>query len=580
MLGAMAEFPARRWPWIAAAILVIVNLLWTGGLALSHDKALNDRLGYYLVAETMASGDTIATTAKPDPRATDIEPPYAVGERPLYPFLVSLVFRLAGPSVQAGNLVSALMRAFALLPIFALALTLFGPWAALVTGLLYTLSPPWTGLGATSMTDTTFAFFMYLALWAFVLHWRRSSLPAVILAGAAVALTTLTREEGLILGVFLAAVLLVRRQYVSLAAFLAIPVILLGAWQVYLYRTFGSLFYTPRSVLFVAHYEHLFALALPSRHDYLASVGGWAGAANVRLFNYIGYVRNLLADGLIVDTGQAGIFPITFVLPLGILGWTLLRRLRAGEEQVHLALLLALTVAIQAIGALTYIGLPLAMVGEIRQIQSVTPVLLILAAAGLVWLWNRSSLGRGLAILLAVHFFVFSGLYHFLLIDVLIVEPPYNSTDIQALRQVAPDLDPEAILMSRKPNRASYYTDHPAVIMPLAGFHDLMAYAHAHDVTHIVVTPRELQTRPGLGEGLAWLGSSVELRVAVGDTQIFEVHDYEFLSAIEQGGPLDQGIDLAAPMPPPDWSELLRRATPSTLDQVRNTWQQWLEVAP
>jgi len=234
----------------------------------------------------------------------------------------------------------------------------------------------------------------------------------------------------------------------------------------------------------------------------------------------------------------------------------------------------------QGAAAIGFFGLPQGAGGEIRQLQAITPFLIVLAAAGLVQLWDWSVLGRGLVIALAIQFLLFCGLYQSLLIDALVVAPPDSSADIQALRQVAPNLDPDTVLMSRKPDRAAHYANHPAVIMPLAGFRDLMTYAQAHHVTHLVVTPRELRNRAGLGEGLALVGKSVELLLEVDNTQILEVHDYEFLPAIEEGGPLDQEIDLAAPMPPPDWRALLRRATLSTLDQIQQTWQRWLGSTP
>ena len=209
------EAPPRNrewWPWAVAIALLMVNLLWTGGLALSHDKALNDRLNYHLTARTLAEGGGLAVPAKSDLRVPDLTPPYAVGERPLFPFLASLAIRVAGPSVQVTNLVSALMRALTLLPLFALALRLFGRWAAIGAAVMFTLSPPWTGLGATTMTDTTFAFFYYLTILLAVAYWQRPSRLFAALTGASFALIVMSREEGLLLGLGLLAILLWRAQ--------------------------------------------------------------------------------------------------------------------------------------------------------------------------------------------------------------------------------------------------------------------------------------------------------------------------------------------------------------------------------
>jgi hypothetical protein len=217
---------------------------------------------------------------------------------------------------------------------------------------------------------------------------------------------------------------------------------------------------------------------------------------------------------------------------------------------------------------------------ELRHIQVITPMLMMLAADGFVRLWRRSVVGRGLVLLLAAHFLLFVFLFQTLLVDVLAVAPPYDRTDIQALRRIEPELSADAVLMSRKPNRAAYYTDRAAVMMPLAGFKDLMGYAQGHNVTHLVVQPRELRTRPGLAEGLAATSSSIPRILEVGAVQIFEVHDYDFLPAIDGDAMLDQEIDLSAPVPPPDWTLLLRRAEPSTWSQTWETWRRWLGERP
>ncbi len=552
-----------------AAILILINLLWTGGLAVSHDKALNDRLSYYLVARTLATGGGLATPAQSIVRSPDRTPPYAVGERPLYPFLVSLLFRMVGPSVQAANFVAAMMRSLTLLPLLALALCLFDQRVALVAGVMYTFSPPWTGLGATAMSDTTFAFFVYLGLWLFVLYWRGSPW-AILWSGASLALATLTREEGLFLIVFLSLALLLHRRWQDLGRLLVVPVLSLGAWQLYLSRTFGSLPYTARPLFLLPHYELFLLLRTPTLPEYLAAVGGWSGAIYVRLYNYVGYARNLLADGLLLDTAHAGLFPFTFLIPLGIAIWQQIRARQTGSSRRQVALLLTMAMVFQFLMTLGYVGYPQAMAGEIRHIQVITPYLLILAATGICWLWDRSRLGKGFVTLLAIHFTLFCLIYQALLVHALVIQPSYNSADIQALRQLAPTLDEDAVLMSRKPNRAAYYSGRPSAIMPLAGFRDLMAYAQAAKATHLVVQRRELRTRPGLAEGLTRFSSSLPLVLERDGTQIFAVRDYDFLDRIPTGSALDQQVDPAAPITLPGWETLIRRSRPSTLSLL---WQ-------
>lgn len=597
----------ERGPWLVAVLIFAVVLAANGSLALSHDKALNDRLNYFLTARTLAEGGGLAVPAKSDLRVPDRTSPYAVGERPLYPFLASLAIRLAGPHVQATNFVSALVRSLALFPIFALALWLFGRWTAIGTAILYALSPPWTGLGATTMTDTTFALFYYLALMGAAAYWRRPGRALALGTGLAFALTVMSREEGLLLGVGLVSILLLQPQWAAsgsnsagtagnrgligwmrrilgqarwqdLALFAVGPALGWIGQKVYLYQTFGSFSAAAHPLFFNSQYEFLYALRLQTRAEYFASIGGVGGATVARIFTHLSQIQAFFADGLLIDTGQAGLFPLTFLLPLGLSVRQVGKKIWARQSQAILIGLIALVVVAQALAWPTFLGRW--RYSEIRHVQVTTPFFMMLAVEGLVLLWGRSLARKAAVVLLSAHFLLFVLLYQILLIDVLAVAPPDNTVDIQALRQIAPDLEDGAVIMTRKPNRAARYTGQSAVMMPLAGFKDIMVFAREHGVTHLLAAPRELDTRPGLAEGLAASGDSIRLVVDRGRVQIYEIADYGFLDSIQEGGPLDQEVDLAAPAPPPDWGALIRRAEPSTVEQAWLTVQTWLGATP
>jgi len=596
-----------RGPWLVAVLIFVAILVANGRLALSHDKALNDRLNYFLTARTLAEGGGLAVPAKSDLRVPDRTSPYVVGERPLYPFLASLAIRLAGPHVQTTNFVSALMRSLALFPIFALALWLFGRWTAIGAAILYALSPPWTGLGATTMTDTTFALFYYLALMCAAAYWRRPSRALALGTGLAFALTVMSREEGLLLGVGLVLILLLQPQWATsasegadvvgpgglkglarrslgqarwrdLALFAIGPALGWIGQKYYLYHTFGSFSSSAHPLFFNSQYEFLFALRLQTPAEYFASIGGVGGAILARIFTHLSQIQAFFADGLLIDTGQAGLFPLTFLIPLGLSVRELAQKIRARQSQAVLIVLVALVVLAQALAWPTFLGRW--RISEIRHVQVTTPFFMMLAVEGLVLLWGRSLARHVLVVLLSAHFLLFVLLNQILLVDVLAVAPPDNTLDIQALRQIAPDLDEGSVIMTRKPNRAAYYTDQSAVMMPLAGFRDIMVYARQHGVTHLLAAPRELDTRPGLAEGLATAGDQIRLAVDLGRVQIYEIVDYGFLESIEEGGPLDQEVDLTAPAPPPDWGALVRRADPSTLEQAWLTVQKWRGATP
>jgi hypothetical protein len=458
------------------------------------------------------------------------------------------------------------------------------------------------------MTDTTFAFFYYLTVLLAVVYWQCPSRLLALLTGVSFTLVVMSREEGLLLAVGLIAILLWRArreitpeeqavapskqgllarsgatlrqfQFWDLAFFVIGPVLGYAGQKIYLWNTFGSLSSAAHPLFFNSQYEFLYALRLQTKGEYLASIGGVGGAIVARIFNHLSQLRAIFADGLIIDSGASGLFPLTFLLPLGISLWAVVRDAWSGKTKARLIALLILIIAAQALAWPSFLGRW--RMGEIRHVQVITPFLMMLAVEGLVRLWSkRSLLWRTVVVVLAVQYLIMALMYQILLVDILAVAPADNSADIEALRQVEPLLVEDAIIMSRKPNRAARYTGQPAVMMPLAGFKDLMTYAQEHGVSHLLVSRREWETRPGLAEGVEAMSDSIRPLVQIGRVSIYEIEDYGFLASIAEGGPLDQDIDMAAPAPPPDWAALVGRASPSTASQVWLALQAWLGEGP
>ncbi|HLY12562.1 MAG TPA: glycosyltransferase family 39 protein [Planctomycetota bacterium] len=117
---------------------------------------------------------------------------------PLYPLLVAATGMATSGSVLAGHLVSILLGASAVVPLFKIAQEFFGRPAAFVTGLFYSFHSPLVEVQTDVMTDATFLFFFLSAVW---LTWRLSvdpTLEGAVTLGITAAAAFLTRPEGLL----------------------------------------------------------------------------------------------------------------------------------------------------------------------------------------------------------------------------------------------------------------------------------------------------------------------------------------------------------------------------------------------
>jgi len=560
----------------AAALIFLLTLSLTGALAWSHHKVLNDRLAYYQVAVTLYGGDGFASPAKVDPRSPDTEAPYAVGERLLYPLLSSVAFHLTGPAVPTSNLVAALFRSLLLFPLLFLGRSLWGSTAAVLAAILFALSPFYTAIGAVTMTDTTFAFFYYTTLAFALSYWLRRRSRWLALAGLGLALTVWTREEGIVLLVPLLLLPLWRRKpkHLGMLALFAVP--LLGARALYGWWTFGSPVYTPRPMLCMPRWELLFSLRLPSCAQYLRARGGIEGALAVRAYNAAAFLRNLVADGLVVDTGVFGLLPLS-VVGVALLGLWMGRSspstLRADEghadlDRSFLRRWVVGTLGLQFTASVGIFGLPLGIGGEggIRQAQVVLPYLLIVASAGLVALWQRGRWGKVLTGLALTHFALFSFMAHSLLIGSL-TAPSSSSAEIRLLQRASQELPANSVIMSRRPNRAAYLTGRPAVMLPFASNRETVEYARRHHVTHILLTAQERRSRPWLVKLFAAYPHVFRKTTTVGRVELYSL-ELDSLDENPSGGLWDLGPDPTAAVRV-HWENFSRY-------RVRNTWNSFV----
>ncbi len=122
----------------------------------------------------------------------------SVTYHPMYPLLVAALKTFAGSAERAGFWISMTLGAGAVLPLFFLARSVFGRPAAFIAGLIYAFHPYTVELHADVMTEGTFSFFLFWAMW---LGWRAledPSLDRAVLAGLSAAAAFLTRAEGVL----------------------------------------------------------------------------------------------------------------------------------------------------------------------------------------------------------------------------------------------------------------------------------------------------------------------------------------------------------------------------------------------
>jgi 4-amino-4-deoxy-L-arabinose transferase-like glycosyltransferase len=165
-----------------SGVLVLVALLvrliaWLGAPIFGTDGC-----HYLLMADWLRSG-----------RFSDA---LGIAYHPLYPLLITMSNLPLGNTAAAGALVSVVLGAAAVLPLFRLAKELFGRPEAFVTGLLYAFNPSVIEVQADVMTEGAFMFFFFVSIWGTWRQVRDPHLSRAVMLAVAAAAAYLTRPEG------------------------------------------------------------------------------------------------------------------------------------------------------------------------------------------------------------------------------------------------------------------------------------------------------------------------------------------------------------------------------------------------
>ncbi len=570
-------------------IFFLVNLGFTGWLAVSSDKASDDVMSYYAQALNLVDGKGFSRNCKLDVVTPELQPPFLTRSRILYPALVSLAFRVATPSVPVANLVAAFFKALLVIPVVLLAKYLFdddvtGVWA----GVLFTLVPAYNSLGSIGMPETTTSALYYLCLLALVGYYQSGRRALLLAGGLAVSFSYLARPEGLFLMLFGVVTVVLRPRELGVkgsrggsalfdhGAFLALPVLMLTVGSAVVYGRPGVISPYQTSLVTLPDWADYYDLPGFTWSSYLAAIGGVSGALSVRVYNCLLFLRHAFADGLWLDR-IVGLLPWTFV-PAIVVG--LLRPL-APRKRLYLGVLAVFMLA-QFVLTIGFPGYP-RMSADFRHGQIVGPFILIVAAAGLRYLLrgaapHRAVLGRiGQAYggLLVLNFVFFCVICLSLQVNDTLWTPIVEEPAAEAARWTKAHLPPDAILMSRKPVVVNYFSGQTAVMLPSASYADIMKYSQRHRGTHFVITDLERGGLPNLVQGLDVYADHFQ-RVFTSDTfSIVAVKSYDY------GGqrPAVDADSFVGPnharREPFHWRDLWAVSGSGAWNDARDVWAQW-----
>ncbi len=552
---------------VIVLVVTALNALVTSVIAARHLEPFADLATYYQEALNLAHGRGLSLDIKIVVNALATRPPFPVGDRPLYPLIVAAALRLFGDALAVANVVSALATALTALPLYVLARRLAGDRAGLAAVLIFALNPFYHALGIGGWTDLTATFFYYCALAALVTYigapdsraWRWA-----LLAGMGAALAALAREDAVVLAAALAgAWWLAGRRPRDAAALAAASLIAFAARALYLWQTFGSPFHNERPYFFMPRWPLWYMLGAFTPAEYLDYVGGVGGALAIRAFNLVQVTENLFSDGILYAT-QTGLMPALLLIAVVVA-----YRGRAGRMRAALWLFSAVML-LQFVLSIGYPGYP-GHGSEIRHVQLSAPFLLMLAGAGLVVLYDAGRRQRALALALAGVYVLFAVAYTGLWAHVLAL-PPYRGPSVQAAQWAGAHLPADAVLMTRSAAETRYFSGRTVIATPSAPFADLMAYAQAHGVTHIVLNDADRSGAPNLVQGIRAFPQNFRGVYAADNVRIVAVAGYAFPSPLPPAADLYAGKTTGRPAQLLDWDQLALSGAGSIVTDLRDGW--------
>jgi 4-amino-4-deoxy-L-arabinose transferase-like glycosyltransferase len=214
-----------------AGVGFFIRVLWTHTHGLVQNGLLVDQTYYHRVANFVANGDGYINPAAFDAgfrRATADKPP-------LYPLALALETKLGGGGVDAHRYLGALLGTATIVMLGLLARHLGGNALGLLVAALGALNPQLWVVDSQMLSETLYGPLLVLVL---LLAYRLREQPSLrrgAALGAALGLATLTRPEGIAIGVLIGLVLLWKQRRLALpgvAMAAAVCVLLIAPWSI------------------------------------------------------------------------------------------------------------------------------------------------------------------------------------------------------------------------------------------------------------------------------------------------------------------------------------------------------------
>ena len=207
---------SRWWPLGLFALALTLRVAWVL-LVDRNGLAYNDTSFYHQTASQLADGDGYQWFGEPTSRWP-----------PVYPGLLSLVYRLFGAEPLAGELLNAVLSAVAVPLLYLCALRMYGRREAIVAGALLAVFP-----GQVFLTDVLLAETLYttllVAVLALCLALPRERWWVSAAVGLTIGVAAETRAEGLFL-LILPLAIWWRPRWREVALLAAGVALVVGAW--------------------------------------------------------------------------------------------------------------------------------------------------------------------------------------------------------------------------------------------------------------------------------------------------------------------------------------------------------------
>jgi len=561
---------SRRIQILAVVTLIFIgNLLFSGWVAFSRHWPGGDEAVYFDVAKNFYEGNGFSNSFKRRVNDPDGLSSYPAGHRFLYPYLCSLAFHAYGrAAIEIMILVSGFFNASLAVVVFYLAYKLYGYREGLLANLLYSFSAFYNFLGTVALADMTATFFFYACLLTFLKYLISKWPPWILLGGIFWTLAFLTREETILLGLFVIVIALLSHSSIKHIFWLLFPFVPAFALRTYyLYRAFGSFHLNVQSLWRLPYWEQFYSLEPFSLSQYLSYVGGIGGAIQIRVFNFLTFARNFCSDGLFLDSD-------TGTLPLIAIPVLMLAYLRRMERKRRIFVIgFSVFGVLMTLVILAYPGYAETS-ARTRHAQLIGPFLLIMSSAGLLGLWSD-----GLAVTMSLKRIRAFGLINYLRwtlaalfvasyvfmcftfltvnLDRWVFRRPFMADLRQAAEWGETHLPPTATIMTRKPEIVHYYSKLTAIVPPLTDFATIMLYAERNEVTHVVISSQERDWRPNILPGILARPANFRLVYEGRGAQIYEVLSYDFGLKEPHRAEYDQYLDgYENPHRPFSWEDL------------------------